>query len=282
VGDEEGGEPLPQAATAGLGSGSETAPAAAGLLVPDFAEAARLWRLSAEQGHARALTRLAGLYFSGEGVLRSQREAARLYRRAADAGCPNAQHRLGGMYYQGGQGVPRCPKRAALLWKRAAGQGHASAQANLGFLHYKGTCPGVRKSYRAAARLWKAAAGQGHTSARLNMALLLQVCLSSLSEHSRLASCPALRQLSLLTDPSPPSHRPRCLTVHTQLGRGVKRNLSEAARVFRLAADQGLPDAMDKLGGMCVEASLQYLEPYYNTLALASHSFPPILYIDEP
>ena len=52
----------------------------------DLAEAARLFRLASDQGHAAAQNRLGGVYYTGYGVVKDLAEAARLFRLAADQG----------------------------------------------------------------------------------------------------------------------------------------------------------------------------------------------------
>ena len=51
-----------------------------------YAEAARWWRLAAEQGYLPAQTGLAGRYFDGRGVPQDEAEAVRWYRLAAEQG----------------------------------------------------------------------------------------------------------------------------------------------------------------------------------------------------
>ncbi len=60
----------------------------------DFAEAVRLYQLSAAQGYPTALRHLGSFHECGEGVPRSKDEAIRLYRRALAAGYTDAAHDL--------------------------------------------------------------------------------------------------------------------------------------------------------------------------------------------
>ena len=70
----------------------------------DLAEAARLYRLAADQGLARAQKSLAVLYDFGRGVTQNYGEAVIWYRLAAEQGNAEAQFNLGTMYANG-QGV---------------------------------------------------------------------------------------------------------------------------------------------------------------------------------
>ena len=62
----------------------------------------------------------------GRGVARDDAEAARLYRLAADQGVVHAQFSLGYMYERG-HGVPRDYEAAARWYLLAAEQGHTDA-----------------------------------------------------------------------------------------------------------------------------------------------------------
>ncbi len=70
----------------------------------DYKEAAKWYRLGAEQGDADAQNNLGAMYDHGQGVPQDDKEAVRWYRLAAEQGCADAQLNLGAMYYNG-QGV---------------------------------------------------------------------------------------------------------------------------------------------------------------------------------
>ena len=75
----------------------------------DFPEAVWLYRVAADQGHAKAQCSLALMYMRGIGVPEDFTEAKRFYQLAADQGYANAQHSLGIMYAHGfgGSAGPR-------------------------------------------------------------------------------------------------------------------------------------------------------------------------------
>ncbi|NLW04840.1 MAG: hypothetical protein GX029_06395, partial [Pseudomonadaceae bacterium] len=100
----------------------------------NYQEAARLYKLSADQGNASAQFNLGDMYKSGEGVQQDYQEAARLYKLSADQGNARAQVNLGQMY-QNGLGVKQNDQEAARLFKLSADQGNTSAQNNLGMLY---------------------------------------------------------------------------------------------------------------------------------------------------
>lgn len=84
----------------------------------DKAEAAKWFRLAAEQGQVEAQFNLALLLAGGDGVPADPRQAAHWCRRAAEQGFPPAQDHLGLMYFEG-HGVPR-DRTEALVWFRVA------------------------------------------------------------------------------------------------------------------------------------------------------------------
>ena len=103
----------------------------------DSAEAARWFRLAADQGHAEAQFNLGVMYDEGKGVPQDDAEAARWYQLAADQGLTEAQYNLG-VTYDEGEGVPQDDAEAARWYRLAAEQGHGSAQFNLGLMYGSG------------------------------------------------------------------------------------------------------------------------------------------------
>jgi uncharacterized protein len=103
----------------------------------DYVEAAKWYRLAADQGHALAQYNLGLMHDNGEGVPENDAEAVKWYRRAAAQGNAKAQHNLGIMYDKG-EGVPENDAEAAKWYRRAADQGRAKAQGNLGRMYALG------------------------------------------------------------------------------------------------------------------------------------------------
>ncbi|MCR5413839.1 MAG: sel1 repeat family protein, partial [Kiritimatiellae bacterium] len=64
----------------------------------DRKEAAKWWRMAAEQDCAGAMANLGECYRMGDGVERDPAEAVKWYRRGAELGDPKAQCFLGGSY----------------------------------------------------------------------------------------------------------------------------------------------------------------------------------------
>jgi TPR repeat protein len=88
------------------------------------------------------------MYRDGRGGLaKDDREAARLYKLAADQGDAGGQVNLGFFYGTGRGGVAKDNRKAARLYKLAADQGNAFAQAALKSLEEIGarSAPPVRR-----------------------------------------------------------------------------------------------------------------------------------------
>ena len=131
-------------------------------------EAARLYRLNAEQGHAEAQLQLGRVYFAGRGVPRDDGEAVRWLRLAAEQGHAEAQFALASAYSLG-RGVSKDAVEA-VRWRRlAAEQGHVSARILLGSAYSEGN--GVLKDELEAVRWYRLAAETGNSSAQFVLAM---------------------------------------------------------------------------------------------------------------
>jgi TPR repeat protein len=125
----------------------------------DYDEAARLYRLAADQGLAQeAQCNLGWMYHHGKGVPKDYDEATRLYRAAADQGYAKAQYNLGAMY-EFGDGVWQDSVEAARWYRLAAEQDYAKAQYSLGIMYKNGH--GVAQDDAEAARWMQMAAERG-------------------------------------------------------------------------------------------------------------------------
>ncbi len=116
----------------------------------DYAEAVRLSRRAAEQGHIGAHAFLGAMYSEGVGVPQDHAEAVKWFRKAAEQGLADAQGNLGYMYHNG-LGVPQDHAEAARWYRKAAEQGFAVVQLSLGLMYVKGQ--GVPQDY-VLAHMW--------------------------------------------------------------------------------------------------------------------------------
>lgn len=125
-------------------------------------------------GDAGAQLGLGFAYDTGSGVERNLAEAAKWYRMAADQGLAQAQHNLGVMYAQG-NGLPFDPLQAIRWYLKAANQGHRDAQFNLATHYEEGQ--GVPQDLTAAHDWYLKAAEQGLPEAQYNLGNLYAVGL---------------------------------------------------------------------------------------------------------
>jgi TPR repeat protein len=194
-----------------------------GCQTTDYAAELTRIRPLAEQGDAKAQTRLGWLYRYGDGVTGDYAEAFRWYRKAALQGEEVAQYNLG-MMYEKGQGVTKDYAEALRWYRLSARQGNGLSRIYLGLLEKKlraednwpprsrqakakpaltpdfgaGLDAYKPKDYATAMRHWRPLAKQGHARAQNRLGVMYQ------------------------------------------LGQGVTQDYKEAVRWYRKAADQGL------------------------------------------
>ena len=139
----------------------------------------------AEDGEVAAQFELGNRYLSGDGVEADNFEAARWFRMAADQGDNNAQYNLGVMYMQG-TGVIADLDQAIEWFRKAAEQGDPPAQFTMATLYANGK--GVPRDPVLAHMWFTIAASAGHRAAQANV-VLFQEMLSDLqiSEGQRMA-----------------------------------------------------------------------------------------------
>ena len=115
----------------------------------DDAEAARWYRLAADQGHADAQNNLGLKYASGEGVVEDDAEAVRWYRLAADQGLANAQYNLGLMYAKG-EGVLQDNVTAHMWFNIAGANGAEDGRDNREIIERKMTPADISEAQKRA------------------------------------------------------------------------------------------------------------------------------------
>ena len=115
-----------------------------GVFFRDYKEAVKWYRLSAEQENAEGQVGLGAMYADGLGVSQDHEEAVKWYRLSAEQGHSGAQYNLG-LLYDNGQGVPHDYKEAVRLYRLAAKKGVTNAQTKLGEMYSKGQ--GVEQDY---------------------------------------------------------------------------------------------------------------------------------------
>jgi TPR repeat protein/transglutaminase-like putative cysteine protease len=133
----------------------------------DLSEAARWYRLAAEQGDSYSQTRLGYLYEKGLGVPRDDVLAAQWYGKSAAAGDESGESWLG-LMYRDGRGVARNYKEAEKWFSLAAEQGSAWALMNIGLLYTHGG-DGLPQDYGKAIDFFRKAAEGGNVEALYNL-----------------------------------------------------------------------------------------------------------------
>lgn len=137
---------------------------AQGKSVPTNAVEAVKWcRKAAEQGDADAQCSLGSMYTHGLGVSKDSNEAVKWYRAAANQGDAQAQFELARAYADG-DGLRRDPSEAARWFQKAAEQGFAAAQFRLAALYFSGN--GIPRDLVEAGRYMRKAADQGFQPAQ--------------------------------------------------------------------------------------------------------------------
>jgi TPR repeat protein len=207
-------------------------------------EAARLYRLAADQGYVAAQTNLGAFYETGYGGLeKNDQEAARFYKLAADQGYAVAQYNIGRFYEIGRGGLAKNDEEAARLYKLAADQGFAVAQTSLGVLFEIGR-GGLAKNDEEAARLYKLAADQGYATAQYNLGRFYEIGRSGLVKNDQEAA----RLYKLAADQGYAAAQTNLGVLYESGRGGLAKNDEEAARLYKLAADQGYAVAQYNLG----------------------------------
>ena len=117
----------------------------------NYVEAAKWYKIAAENGHSDAQVRLGRMYAKGIGLLQDFSEAARYFRMSADQYNGDAQYELANLYDQG-LGIPQSDIEAAKYYRMAADQNVAIAQVALGIFYFEGR-GGLPKS-NAEALYW--------------------------------------------------------------------------------------------------------------------------------
>ena len=133
----------------------------------DYEQAIEWFRKAAVQGDAGGQNRLGVCYFMGYGVTEDSKQGVEWFKKAAEQGYIKAIRNLGVCYYEG-EGVTMDYKQAVVWLKKAAELGDEDAQYLLGDCYFNGE--GVTKDYKQAVEWYRKAAEQGHATAQNNLA----------------------------------------------------------------------------------------------------------------
>ena len=198
------------------------------------AEAARWYRLAADRGEPRAMATLGLMALDGRGMARDVEAGRSWLERAAAQREPTAAYNLALALLQSGSDDDIA--QAARLLVIAAEAEIGDAQHALGVMHSRGQ-GGVALDSQEAARLYLRAARNGSLAGEVEFAIAqfngdgLQKDERAAARHFRFA---AARGNAIAQN--------RLARLYLT-GRGVPRNLVEAAAWHLAAKSQGLPDA---------------------------------------
>lgn len=156
----------------------------------------------------------------------------------AEAGNPVAQYHLG-MMFIGGLGVEQKPQLGIKWLTKAASQGGAEAQFELGNAHRKYS-EGNDKNYEPL-RWYRSSAALGHVEAGLEYGKLL--LSKETSEHDK----KAFAQFLVLAEDGE-GRAQRYVAFMYESGRGVSKDLTQAAHWVQKSAEQKMPWAVGRLG----------------------------------
>jgi TPR repeat protein len=200
----------------------------------DYKEALKWWTKAAEQGDRAAQMAIALMYHTGDGVPQDYTEAAKWWTKAAQAGDLQAQHRLGLMYLDG-RGVQQDVNEALAWLTKAAGMGAVESQILLA-LTYSGRDNGIPANHAEAAKWFEKAASSP-------LWPYIEDRVEWFHRDRRLPP-PTLQPIQ---DNAETAY---LVAILYYVGWPGPRDLTEAAKWFAKAADQGLAQAQFALGLM--------------------------------
>ena len=157
-------------------------------------------------------------------------------RRAAEAGHLQAQTDLGGIYLEGGKGDVKPDGKQAYEWfSRAAEQGSKESLYYMGLILYAGR--DVVEDKRQALILWRQAADGGVAEAQLRLGLVLA---GAVQEDAVVQGVRWLTRAVQAKAPKTAAEAACALGNIYAKGRpGVPKDMAEAARWYKMAADGG-------------------------------------------
>ncbi len=191
-------------------------------------EAARLYRVAADQGVATAMYNLARMFDKGRGVERSASEAASWYEKAAKADHTAAQGSLATLY-EFGEGVQLNLAEALRLYRLAADKGDGHAMTSLGYLYAQGK--GVGRDNKEARKWYLLASEKRIVRAMFNLALM-----QMRGEGGPVDGVEAIHWLNIAVDKGHAGAMRELAYLHDE-GRVVERNPVRAAEYLVAALE---------------------------------------------
>lgn len=233
----------------------------------------------AKSGNLEAQSKLAEMYYKGQGTRQDFSQAAIWARKAAEQGSPADQSLLGNLF-RTGRGVPQDISQAVYWSRKAAEQGDYRAQLLLGSMYFDGT--GVQKDLVLAYTLNAiAAVGEPEMASRNRKMLERKMTQSQIAEAQHIASNWKVGQSfdrTVMTSTSDPLKEEKSgsinttASVHNQiLGIGdLKLGISE--KDF-LALPQTTYNLQNRIPRGQIDTPVAGVRVYHSTLDLGINNF---------
>ncbi len=203
---------------------------------PDYDEAAFVIKIAADRGSPAALCDYGVYLMNGDGVEKDEAAAVECWEKAAEQDFAAAQYKLGVCYMQGACGVEKDEAKAADYFTKAAEGGNSDSMLNLSIFYGNGI--GVSADPAKSLEYLEMAAEHEQPVACCYLGAALTSRKTSTEED-------VIRGAKLLEKAAETGH------VEAQFiygmcceeGRGVEKDLAEAAGWYRRAAKAGMPQA---------------------------------------
>ena len=189
-------------------------------------------------------------YYNGDGVKKNYKEAAKLFKMAAEQNHTLSQIALGMLYMTGGKGIKKDISSAELWFDKAANQGNALAQDYMGVIYeveHKDPITAISYYKKAANQ------GNEHSKEalkRIPTNRVEQYSLGMKYYNGDGIKQDSKRTLYWMTQSANQNYDlAQCFLGAIYLGgNGIKRDISKSEYWARKAAEQGNPIAQDMMG----------------------------------
>ena len=202
----------------------------------DLEEAAEVIKIAADRGFAPALCDYGVYLMNGDGVEQDEEAAIACWEKAAEQDFAPAQYKLGVCYMQGVCGVEKDDAKAAEYFIKAAEGGEPDSMLNLSIFYGNGI--GVPIDSEKSYHYLEMAAEQEQPAACYYLGSGL-VTKEGRTEEETLRGAELLR----ISAESGYTNSQFIYGMCCEEGRGVEKDLAEAAGWYRRAAKAGLPQA---------------------------------------
>lgn len=204
----------------------------------NFDEAIKYLKQAAEKNVAQAINDLGVCYANSIGIDEKNAisESIKMFSKAAELGNSKAQNNLANYYYYGTV-VPRDYKKAFYWYSKAANQGDAAAQSSLALLYLEGL--GVDKDAEIAVSWLMPAAEAGDIEAQSNLGKCYLEGIGIAVDYKQ-----AVKWLSLASEAKDPNALANLGACYYR-GFGVDKDVKKGRKLIAEAAKLGNEEAMN-------------------------------------